>query len=122
MQVLLELRQLLHSFRGGGSSRARRLTWQFLAARGYQQEFNALDSELQARVAQLAACMHFFHFARQVGCRRCCYAAHPAMVLPAVLAEGMPGWRCYICLSACWMVRMPFLLVCVSVHSPNGIK
>jgi hypothetical protein len=68
LQVLLELKRLLDSFRGG-SSKARRLTWQFLTARGYEQEFRELDGELQARVAQLTAVMGFFQFAQQVRSR-----------------------------------------------------
>jgi hypothetical protein len=68
LQVLLELKRLLDSFRGG-SSKARRRTWQFLTAQGYQQEFREVDGELQARVAQLTAVMGFFQFAQQVRSR-----------------------------------------------------
>jgi hypothetical protein len=68
LQVLLELKRLLDSFRGG-SSKARHLTWHFLTARGYQGEFREVDGELQARVAQLTAVMGVFQFARQVRSR-----------------------------------------------------
>jgi hypothetical protein len=45
------------------------VTWQFLTARGYQQEFRELDGELQAGVAQLTAVVGFFQFAQQVRSR-----------------------------------------------------